>query len=1259
MQSGSLTSSNTFNAITVRGFRFLANTNDSGCAITQTARTAGSPATNTVTFASGTGCGPFNVGDWIRVDFTDNPVYWGDHLVSAVTANSVSWLQGGAAIAAQSTPGTLAHTNDAVLDNATPTKWEDLKYGQVGTSACVNTSYSNTCTFNAFFDFFDDENATVENFDSDGFGLDCGANYCGSFIYSGGSPGPGFGNGGVTAALIYVDHANITAGCSNGVTVYNSNGLHITNSVIQAVALWNVSVSNLAGNYQGAQLDYVYNESQGCPHTPWGYMGAAGVVYGPSTGASTLTSHGLGPGGKIPVSGSGSTTFNYWIVGHDTTTGAQTAPLLVAQALNNQSGAITINWPRLAAAPSPPLGQSPTDTITYDVIRTSGQLHAAPTSTGPMPGNCPGGSITACGSVVTALPQCAGLTCTYTDSGSAVTSSYAVSLSGSFQPTMTYWPGDVVLGGTVPSLVYMDSVPPTVNATQGILGGPVVYTTRCGGDEGTWVGCAADAGYAGNSLAVNPATLYGNVMGNPATQIQNPKGRLNFYNLNGNAYGGTGIITLWDSNPGKTLATAGHRPAMDSADTYLANDNAAQGFSNSQVQLAIGAPVSISEYVNSLPDNTHWLERLSASLKEFNVPTKFDTTVTFPFTGSGSQCLHVSATGVLSGAGSDCGTGAVSSGSASQLAMYSANGAAVSGDSALTDSGATLNYAGSGGITATSGTFGGNLTVNGQLLVAGPWTVSSPIPGTAMGPAAAGTSALGISNDGNFYISANSGTPQKVATTATSSYFSNLVQEDATDVGQFTVGETTANPQSLRVYSSYANSSSWQRTSVGFDPGSGFAVLRSESTGTAPGLGFMVGSGVKWVIDASSNLKPWADQSYNIGTFNGGTGTGLRPGTVYAAGSVASGSGFELGKFANESYELCNDTTTGTVVNGLAVLTTSACAAKPASALTSGAIGIVIANAGTSGTVTLARTGSVYCSFDATATVVGDYVAPSPTANGGFYYLCHDAGATRPTGTQILGRVLQASSGGTTVQMFLDMPGSSISNSLTAAGTGSCSPGQVVTSVNSGGPTCNTVTSAYVDSSIPSTSALVSGNYTKASGASAVADSGVAAGPYSTEWITAYRAGSAIAFNTTGTKIELWGVTLTFPLSTSTLSYNVSGADTSSNTYDLGIYSSSGMLVAHTGAIAGSTAMTLGAHSANWSGTNPKTLQPGKYYLAMTTSCTSSCATLSGDGSGAVVTFLSAGTVTTSGTQGTLDSSITVPSDSYTWGGTMISFIVK
>ncbi len=147
------------------------------------------------------------------------------------------------------------------------------------------------------------------------------------------------------------------------------------------------------------------------------------------------------------------------------------------------------------------------------------------------------------------------------------------------------------------------------------------------------------------------------------------------------------------------------------------------------------------------------------------------------------------------------------------MALYATNGTAVSGDSGLTDNGSTLNYAGSDGISTTAGTFSGNVTVNGQLLVAGPWSVSSPIPGRPMTAAGAGTSALGISNDGNFYISANAGTPQKVATTATSSFFTNLFQEDANDLGEYN-GTT---PQNLHVYSSYTNSSTWQRTSLGYD----------------------------------------------------------------------------------------------------------------------------------------------------------------------------------------------------------------------------------------------------------------------------------------------------------------------------------------------------------------------------------------------------------------------------------------------------------
>jgi hypothetical protein len=342
---------------------------------------------------------------------------------------------------------------------------------------------------------------------------------------------------------------------------------------------------------------------------------------------------------------------------------------------------------------------------------------------------------------------------------------------------------------------------------------------------------------------------------------------------------------------------------------------------------------------------------------------------------------------------------------------------------------------------------------------------------------------------------------------------------------------------------------------------------------------------LKWVVDPSSNLKPWTDQTYNVGSFNSaGNGTGLRPGTVYVAGNATSGSGFELGKFASQSYELCNDTTNGTIVGELAMLTTTGCAAKPSSALVSGAIGIVIANGGTSGVATIARTGSAYCSFDASATVVGDYVVPSSTANLGFYGLCHDAGATQPSGTQVLGRVLQASAGSSTVQMFIDMPGSNVSSSAA----------------------------------------------------------------YSIPWLKSSTTGTAIGVSSTANKAELWGVVLTFPLSTTQVTYFVSTADNTSNTYDIGVLNSSGNVVAHIGATAGTAfAASTGWKTLNWA--TGATVQPGKYYLAITSSCTTACAQVYG-GSATGFNFLggASGASVSVTAGGTLNNGITIPADSPT-----------
>jgi hypothetical protein len=257
---------------------------------------------------------------------------------------------------------------------------------------------------------------------------------------------------------------------------------------------------------------------------------------------------------------------------------------------------------------------------------------------------------------------------------------------------------------------------------------------------------------------------------------------------------------------------------------------------------------------------------------------------------------------------------------------------------------------------------------------------------------------------------------------------------------------------------------------------------------------------------------------------------------------------------------------------------------------------------------------------------------------------------------------MQASAGAATVQVFLDMPGSNVS-SAASAGTGSCA-NQAVTAVNSGAPTCSTITSAFVDSSIAtSASPVLTGTPTAPTATAGTNTTQVATTAFaravtppdanSTVWITVpHASGAGTVFSASSAKAAFFGVMLAYQKTTSQVSYYVATADTSATTYDLGIYSGTSggtcILQTHTGSIAGSTAMTAGGHTVNWTG-GSVTLQPGRYYLALTASATTSTAVLYGDSAG--VTF--AGGTSTSNvgnvsisSGGTLPGSVTCPADS-------------
>jgi hypothetical protein len=149
---------------------------------------------------------------------------------------------------------------------------------------------------------------------------------------------------------------------------------------------------------------------------------------------------------------------------------------------------------------------------------------------------------------------------------------------------------------------------------------------------------------------------------------------------------------------------------------------------------------------------------------------------------------------------------------------------------------------------------------------------------------------------------------------------------------------------------------------------------------------------------------------------------------------------------------------------------------------------------------------------------------------------------------------------------------------------------------------------------------------------------------------------SGVTFSTTANQAAWWGVVLTFPLTTTQVTYYVGTADNTSNTYDIGVYDNAGNLKAPIGSTAGTTfASTTGGKTLSW--TSAVTLQPGRYYLAVTTSCTSSCAALDGDNASAV-TFLSRGIVLVAG-GGTLSGPITPPADAWSWSASTPAWAVR
>lgn len=618
LQIGDLRNSNHFANNAVHGLSFRSavdyskNPSYAGVAITQTQRLSRAA---TITTATAHG---FRPGDLVTILFTDNNAYWGDAIVcgppacDAPTATTFQYQHKGADIAHQTTPGVVALAYEAVLDNGMNTHLQDISYdllGEVG-------------HFNNFFDLWDDENVTIEHFNNNAVSLNANANWTGSFVFSGGNPPgnpPGTAGQQVAAVITFRD-SSITANSSNGLTVYNSNGIYVENTVLQATGPWQVYSANSTGNYQGASLKNIYSESAAQlnplspARSPFAGTGVAGLIAGLSSGAATFAIGGSGgTQGWFASAGAGTIAYSYFVVAKDQTAGTRTSPMQILNYKSTGSDSITVRWPRVANG---------ADVITYDLIRT-----ATPVGVGaayPYSGGCGGGSMTSCGAVATNIAQCSGLVCSHTDSGGADTANYTI-LQGNYSGNLIFWPGSIVSVNR--SVGVNDEEREVVGV--GLSGNPLQIASQCTAygtaSPGGYTDCLASMTSRNNGVPNQTATLMtdGTYEGGGMSVS---KGRLNFSTTPSATLQPHHIITLIDSQPAFTRATTGYRPAASANDTWIGTDVASGGVGLNQGQLAFGAPVSITNYIGGVGDGkTHnWKERLTAEQKTFKVPVKIE-----------------------------------------------------------------------------------------------------------------------------------------------------------------------------------------------------------------------------------------------------------------------------------------------------------------------------------------------------------------------------------------------------------------------------------------------------------------------------------------------------------------------------------------------------------------------------------------------------------------------------------------------------------
>ena len=548
---------------------------------------------------------------------------------------------------------------------------------------------------------------------------------------------------------------------------------------------------------------------------------------------------GVGPAGSVPrFANTGTTDYRYYIVAHHATLGTAN-PLYAGNALTNGSGNITVTTPDIAGA------------STFDLLRVgviASNRNQAPFGTGNY----------AVATAVSRTSACANGVCTFTDT-QATLSSYTVATPTYF-PLIDFWPAALVLGADgdssnigTPARAYLDNAFDSIVSVLGTVG-PAVIANRCavrtsGHQHGLVVSPRmrrlAVHEQSGFLLAVKP-----NQDGGGQTNL---KGRLNFATLGS---GPGHIMTLSDANFQKTIATANNRAPNDANDAYIGYDQA--NGDPTQVGISFGAPKSLSNYIGNVGNGSSWLERLTATLKEFKTNVQMDSGLTLAGSvqTTGPWTLE-GAFGTMTAAGtskSKLGFGA------SGKLQVSENGGTVFEVAKLDSSGnvsanANTSTQLAAAPTQCSGSFSTGIQANGNANCSTPDVVQL----------AETTPPTGIANFGVFWFDSTCHCPKVISNAGLAVQLGllNIFNSDANTLEEY----NGTNLQTFNIYGTRTDASNYERVGLTYDATNQYylADVEKAGTGTQRGFGIKLQGSIRWVWDTAFNFKPFSDNNRDIG----------------------------------------------------------------------------------------------------------------------------------------------------------------------------------------------------------------------------------------------------------------------------------------------------------------------------------------------------------------------------------------------------------